>query len=143
MGPPCSASASLPRRSLPGQQALAARQGSKQYRREGPKQCCIPAGPQGRLSCAHPWPLLCRPPRAGILNVFGGVLTFKRKAEEALEASGMPYVIVRPGGWRRRPARAACNFAAGCQWAAQGIIRVTQLPMRPCTAFTSTGPTCC
>ncbi|KAI7836826.1 hypothetical protein COHA_009327 [Chlorella ohadii] len=35
---------------------------------------------------------------AGILNLFGGVLTFKRKAEEALEASGMPYTIVRPGG---------------------------------------------
>lgn len=35
---------------------------------------------------------------AGVLNLFGGVLTFKRKAEEALEASGMPYVIVRPGG---------------------------------------------
>lgn len=35
---------------------------------------------------------------AGVLNLFGGVLIFKRKAEEALEASGMPYVIVRPGG---------------------------------------------
>ena len=32
-----------------------------------------------------------------MLNLFGGVLTFKRKAEEALEASGMPYTIVRPG----------------------------------------------
>lgn len=41
--------------------------------------------------------LSCCPAGAGILNVFGGVLTFKRKAEEALEASGMPYVIVRPG----------------------------------------------
>lgn len=38
---------------------------------------------------------------AAILNVFGGVLTFKRKAEEALEASGLPYVIVRPGGMER------------------------------------------
>eukprot|EP00887_Chlorella_sp_A99_P003986 scaffold11.g3986.t1 len=35
---------------------------------------------------------------AGILNLFGGVLLFKRQAEEALEASGLPYVIVRPGG---------------------------------------------
>ena len=34
---------------------------------------------------------------AGVLNLFGGVLIFKRKAEEALEASGLPYVIVRPG----------------------------------------------
>lgn len=34
---------------------------------------------------------------AGALNLFGGVLVFKRKAEEALEASGLPYVIVRPG----------------------------------------------
>ena len=32
-----------------------------------------------------------------MLNLFGGVLVFKRKAEEALEASGMPYTIVRPG----------------------------------------------
>ena len=34
---------------------------------------------------------------AAALNLFGGVLLYKRKAEEALEASGMPYVIVRPG----------------------------------------------
>lgn len=38
---------------------------------------------------------------AGILNLFGGVLIFKRKAEEALERSGMPYLIVRPGGMER------------------------------------------
>ena len=36
-----------------------------------------------------------------MLNLFGGVLVFKRKAEEALEASGLPYVIVRPGGMER------------------------------------------
>lgn len=36
-------------------------------------------------------------PAAAALNVFGGVLIWKRKAEEALERSGMPYVIVRPG----------------------------------------------
>lgn len=34
---------------------------------------------------------------AGILNLFGGVLIFKRRAEEALERSGMSYTIVRPG----------------------------------------------
>ncbi len=33
--------------------------------------------------------------RAGILNLFGGVLIFKKKAEEALENSGMRYTIVR------------------------------------------------
>jgi hypothetical protein len=38
---------------------------------------------------------------AGVLNLFGGVLLYKRKAEEALEASGLPYVIVRPGGMER------------------------------------------
>ena len=31
----------------------------------------------------------------GILNLFGGVLIQKKKAEEALEASGMQYTIVR------------------------------------------------
>lgn len=45
---------------------------------------------------------LCRTlPPSGVLNLFGGVLVFKRKAEEALEASGLPYVIVRPGGMER------------------------------------------
>ncbi len=38
---------------------------------------------------------------AGVLNLFWGVLLWKRKAEEALEASGMTYTIVRPGGKRR------------------------------------------
>lgn len=38
---------------------------------------------------------------AGLLNAFGGVLTFKRKTEEALEKSGMIYTIVRPGGMER------------------------------------------
>ena len=36
--------------------------------------------------------------RAALLNLFWGVLTYKKKAEEALEASGMSYCIVRPGG---------------------------------------------
>ncbi len=35
---------------------------------------------------------------AGVLNLFWGVLLFKREAEKALEASGMSYCIVRPGG---------------------------------------------
>jgi hypothetical protein len=31
----------------------------------------------------------------GILNLFGGVLIQKKRAEQALEASGMRYTIVR------------------------------------------------
>ncbi|KAF8405152.1 hypothetical protein HHK36_010051 [Tetracentron sinense] len=38
---------------------------------------------------------------AAILNLFWGVLIWKRKAEEALIASGLPYAIVRPGGMER------------------------------------------
>ncbi|XP_075110344.1 protein TIC 62, chloroplastic isoform X3 [Nicotiana tabacum] len=38
---------------------------------------------------------------AAILNLFWGVLVWKRKAEEALLASGLPYTIVRPGGMER------------------------------------------
>ncbi|KAG2435610.1 hypothetical protein HYH02_011901 [Chlamydomonas schloesseri] len=38
---------------------------------------------------------------AGVLNLFGGVLLWKREAEKALEASGMAYTIVRPGGMER------------------------------------------
>ncbi|EEF43314.1 NAD dependent epimerase/dehydratase, putative [Ricinus communis] len=38
---------------------------------------------------------------AAILNLFWGVLFWKRKAEEALIASGIPYTIVRPGGMER------------------------------------------
>ena len=38
---------------------------------------------------------------AGLLNLFWGVLVFKKKAEKALEASGIPYIIVRPGGMER------------------------------------------
>jgi len=38
---------------------------------------------------------------AGLLNLFWGVLVFKKKAEKALEASGIPYVIIRPGGMER------------------------------------------
>ncbi|XP_010999474.1 PREDICTED: protein TIC 62, chloroplastic isoform X2 [Populus euphratica] len=38
---------------------------------------------------------------AAILNLFWGVLIWKRKAEEALITSGVPYTIVRPGGMER------------------------------------------
>ncbi|XP_020575544.1 protein TIC 62, chloroplastic [Phalaenopsis equestris] len=38
---------------------------------------------------------------ASFLNLFWGVLIWKRKAEEALIASGIPYTIVRPGGMER------------------------------------------
>ncbi|KAF8028340.1 hypothetical protein BT93_E1068 [Corymbia citriodora subsp. variegata] len=38
---------------------------------------------------------------AAILNLFWGVLIWKRKAEEALIASSIPYTIVRPGGMER------------------------------------------
>ncbi|KAL3515212.1 hypothetical protein ACH5RR_022114 [Cinchona calisaya] len=38
---------------------------------------------------------------AALLNLFWGVLIWKRKAEEALLASGLPYTIVRPGGMER------------------------------------------
>lgn len=38
---------------------------------------------------------------AFLLNLFWGVLCWKRRAEEALIASGLPYTIVRPGGMER------------------------------------------
>lgn len=38
---------------------------------------------------------------AGALNLFWGVLFWKRQAEAALEKSGMAYTIVRPGGMER------------------------------------------
>lgn len=38
---------------------------------------------------------------ASILNLFWGVLFFKREAEKALEKSGMAYTILRPGGMER------------------------------------------
>ena len=38
---------------------------------------------------------------AGVLNLFGGILIYKRKAEEVLESSGLKYLIVRPGGMER------------------------------------------
>ncbi len=39
--------------------------------------------------------------RAAILNLFGGILIQKRRAELALLESGLNYVIVRPGGMER------------------------------------------
>ena len=57
------------------------------------------------MCCSHrPKPLdqaLDHSCAAGALNLFGGVLTQKRRAEEALEASSMVYTIVRPGGMER------------------------------------------
>ncbi|CAM9740116.1 unnamed protein product [Chrysoparadoxa australica] len=38
---------------------------------------------------------------ASILNLFWGILTFKRKSELALVDSGLPYTIVRPGGMEK------------------------------------------
>ncbi len=38
---------------------------------------------------------------AAVLNLFGGILIQKRRAEVALENSGLNYVIVRPGGMER------------------------------------------
>lgn len=38
---------------------------------------------------------------AAALNLFGGILSQKRRAEKALESSGLQFVIVRPGGMER------------------------------------------
>eukprot|EP00898_Chlorokybus_atmophyticus_P002029 jgi/Chlat1/2827/Chrsp187S02926 len=38
-----------------------------------------------------------------ILNLFGGILFWKRKAEEYLLSSGLDYTIVRPGGLKNDP----------------------------------------
>ncbi|KAG0570542.1 hypothetical protein KC19_6G169500 [Ceratodon purpureus] len=38
---------------------------------------------------------------ASVLNLFWGVLVWKAKAEKALEESGLPYTIVRPGGMEK------------------------------------------
>lgn len=43
---------------------------------------------------------LCLAP-AGLLQLFGGVLGQKRRAEKALEESGIAYTIIRPGGMER------------------------------------------
>ncbi len=45
--------------------------------------------------CDRPLPCI------GALNLFGGILFQKRRAEKALEDSGLQYVIVRPGGMER------------------------------------------
>lgn len=41
---------------------------------------------------------------AAVLNLFGGVLIQKKRAEEALEASGMRYTIIRCTTRQGRPA---------------------------------------
>ena len=70
------------------------------------KQCCLQtelilsaicicvmcySGRNGQVAC------VC----AAVLNLFGGILIQKRRAEVALENSGLNYVIVRPGGMER------------------------------------------
>lgn len=37
------------------------------------------------------------------MNLFGGILLLKGRAEEAIRTSGVPYTIVRPGGLRDEP----------------------------------------
>ena len=44
---------------------------------------------------------------AGLLNLSLGVLVYEKKAEAALEASSILFVIVRPGGCRR--SQTPCN----------------------------------
>ena len=51
--------------------------------------CCL--GRNGQVAC------VC----AAVLNLFGGILIQKRRAEVALENSGLNYVIVSPGGMER------------------------------------------
>ena len=38
---------------------------------------------------------------AGALNLFGGILFFKKQSEDALRRSGMAYTIIRPGGMEK------------------------------------------
>eukprot|EP00741_Cyanophora_paradoxa_P022435 tig00021489_g21661.t1 len=44
-----------------------------------------------------------RPEKFPLYTLFGDVLRWKRKAEEELAASGLPYTIIRPGGLRDEP----------------------------------------
>ena len=46
---------------------------------------------------------------AGVLNLFGGVLNQKRRAEKALEDSGIAYTIVRPGASLSRASQLVFN----------------------------------
>ena len=61
--------------------------------------CSLPSSQQSvaQLLVSASMPLLQFGFPAGVLNLFWGVLIWKRKAEEALEASGMSYTIIRPG----------------------------------------------
>lgn len=34
------------------------------------------------------------------LNLYWGVLFWKKQGEQALQRSGLDYTIVRPGGWK-------------------------------------------
>ena len=46
-------------------------------------------------------PLSPNLPQPAVLNLFGGILSQKRRSEVALEESGIPYLILRPGGLER------------------------------------------
>jgi uncharacterized protein YbjT (DUF2867 family) len=65
---------------------------------------------------------------SGVLNLFFGVLLWKKRAEEALEASGMSYTIIRPGEFG---GRCMLHGAVGrlhldascCRWWLHGALR--------------------
>ena len=66
---------------------------------------------------------MCSSAPSGALNLFWGVLKWKKVAEEALEASNMSYLIVRPGQCNRllqRPCTYHAPQAAAASGADQG-----------------------
>ena len=67
------------------------------------------------------------------LNLFGGVLVWKKLAEEYLQRSGITYTIVRPGGLGDEPqagARAGGIIIAGPDKLFQGRILRDQVTDR-------------
>lgn len=74
---------------------------------------------------------------AGVLNLFWGVLIWKRQAEAALERSGMSYTIVRPGARRRVVSVsgvAECNAGPARSWSghlACGLLRPSSRAPNP------------
>ena len=67
-----------------------------------PRSLCPPDMPDAtlhlsQLLCPSTLSDTCSAAPAGALNLFWGVLKWKKVAEEALEASNMSYLIVRPG----------------------------------------------
>uniref|UniRef100_A0A803LP18 NAD(P)-binding domain-containing protein n=1 Tax=Chenopodium quinoa TaxID=63459 RepID=A0A803LP18_CHEQI len=65
--------------------------------------CCIGASEKEIFDVTGPYRIdfLATKNLVDAGNLFWGVLCWKRKAEEALIASGLPYTIVRPGGMER------------------------------------------